>query len=238
MAINTLFKNIADAIRAKTGSAGTYTPAQMPGAISGINTGAVHYDYGAYFGISSGSNVSSMNIETNGHINKKAILVIMHRDNITLDASWHLVYKYDNPHDATRPITQFLSVYEKIINSSQEQYTIYQASTARMCACLFYTDADTNIIYNDALSMENSATYKYIVPFNDSVLLCCMSNPYAGEAIQTINPNILINESSDLTRRMVSFICASTSNTIYELNTAASVDDLFYNRMVLFTLSK
>lgn len=39
MAINTLFKNIADAIRAKTGSAGTLTPAQMPGAIANIQTG-------------------------------------------------------------------------------------------------------------------------------------------------------------------------------------------------------
>ena len=36
MAINTLFKNIADAIRAKTGGAGLLTPAQMPSAIAGI----------------------------------------------------------------------------------------------------------------------------------------------------------------------------------------------------------
>lgn len=41
MAINTLFQNIADAIREKTGSAGSLTPAQMPGAIRSINTGSI-----------------------------------------------------------------------------------------------------------------------------------------------------------------------------------------------------
>lgn len=39
MAIDTFFKNIADAIRAKAGTSGTLTPSQMPQAIADIPTG-------------------------------------------------------------------------------------------------------------------------------------------------------------------------------------------------------
>jgi len=40
MAINTYFKNIADAIRTKTGGSGLITPANMPDEILGIKSGA------------------------------------------------------------------------------------------------------------------------------------------------------------------------------------------------------
>jgi hypothetical protein len=39
MAINTLFQNIADAIREKAGTSGLLTPAQMPSAIANIPSG-------------------------------------------------------------------------------------------------------------------------------------------------------------------------------------------------------
>ena len=49
MAINTYFKNIADAIREKTGGSALITPGQMPGEIRNIPTGGVIDDHNITF---------------------------------------------------------------------------------------------------------------------------------------------------------------------------------------------
>lgn len=92
MAINTYFKNIADAIREKTGGSAFITPGQMPGEIRNIPTGGasgilecelLRKDYkGAYVSGSTYYPTETANLFTD--IYKIPITSIAHRDFLIL----------------------------------------------------------------------------------------------------------------------------------------------------------
>ena len=74
MAINTYFKNIANAIREKTGGTAFITPGQMPGEIRNITTGAAPIDpyyrnFKGYY-ISGSSFINDGNIQNNSFFYK------------------------------------------------------------------------------------------------------------------------------------------------------------------------
>jgi hypothetical protein len=200
------------------------------------------YDIGEYFGNDEGTTTTSLIIKTSGHIGNKAILVVMHRDTITLDSSWTLIYKYANPSSSTYTITQFISVYEKIITSSEESYNIQQNSSARMCACLFYISSDATLRYDSAISMDDTKSiYTFYIPKKTKYTLCVMSCCFSANTTTSINPNIAVNSKDPIdattTRRMLAFINTSLSTVALETQANADAASLFYNRMVLFEIS-
>ena len=210
--------------------------------VSGGGGGIPFFDMGAYFGNDEGTAITSLAINTEGHIGDKAILIVMHRVAITLDSSWTLIHKYENPTDSTHTTTQYISVYEKIITSSEESYSIQQDTSARLCACLFYISSGATLQYDSAISMDSTKSiYTFYIPVKNKYTLCIMDCTTAGNGITSISPQIAVNVKTALTttttRRMLAFINTSISTVELQTTTGISESALFNNRMILYKIS-
>ena len=134
--------DIADAIREKNGSNTLYYPSEMAGAILAIvggggANGPFIYSRGTYFGSSTNTDITSLNITIDANIGSKVILIIMHTYNISLsDNTFSLVKTIQ-----VENYSQCISIYEKNIASVSDigTVTVTQESAARMCAYTFYT---------------------------------------------------------------------------------------------------
>ena len=212
--------------------------------VEGGSGGDIFYDCGEYFGLDEGSVVSSLTISTSGYVGKKAVLIVMHRDDITITLqNWNLVGKYATPTDETYTIAQFISVYERIITNATEIYTISQNTSARMCACLFYLSPSTSLVYDSSIGMDaTSNVFKYNIPKKEQYTLCVMSNVYAGQAKTEIDPEIIVNcnstmDTSNATRRMLAFINPSLTDVILQTNSTTEEASLFCNKLYIFKIS-
>ena len=231
---------------------GTYNPpsgvdgyAPVTVNVSGSGGSNIKYAGDAYFGDYDGTVVSSLSCTIKGAVGAYAVLVIMHRDSITLPSGWTLVDNRVNPKtSATGNINQEISIYKKQMTAASETVVISQSSSARMCATSFIFGSDINISYLQTLEMDDYSTYRYTVPPQNGPVLFCMSNPYAGNASINLSPvNITIGKDgpfsnlSNVTIRQLASIINSPIDSIFLFNTTTTENDKAINRAYLYSLS-
>lgn len=231
---------------------GTYNPpsgvdgyAPVTVNVSGGGGSNIKYAGDAYFGDYEGGVTSSLSCTITGAVGAYAVLVIMHRDTITLPSGWVLIDNKVNPKtSATGNVNQEISIYKKQMVSAQETVVISQASSARMCATSFIFGSDVNISYLQTLEMDDFSTYRYTVPPQNGPVLFCMNNVYAGVATVNLSPaNITIGKNgafstlSNATIRQLASIINSPINSIFLFDTATTKDNKAVNRAYLYSLS-
>lgn len=242
--------SIANAIRTKTDSDAQL---QFPsGFVSTINNMEVAsgllFSKGEYFGTYEGSTADSLSCLINGARDLYAVLVIMHRDTLTMPNGWILVDNRVNPTatqtDGTPTQHQEISIYKKKMVASPETVVVTQASAVRMNGSYFLFNRDVEIEYKQTFELDpNTSTYKYTIPKQDHPMLFCMSNVYAGNVSASTTPldaaigKPNVNESAAKTVRFLSGIINYPIDTIINFTSAADNISLQINRLYLYSIT-
>lgn len=245
---DTELTSIANAIRTKGGTqAQLEFPTGFVSAVQAIPTGGgsnIKYAGDAYFGVYEGAVTTSLNCTITGAVGVWAVLVIMHRDSITLPNGWTLVDNRVNPKTSeTGNINQEISIYKKQMVSAKETVVITQASSVRMCATSFIFGSDVNISYLQTLEMDDDTNFRYTIPPQNTPVLFCMSNVYSSQASGNTKPgNITIgtggctsNIGGDV-RFIASIINSPISSTFIRGNLTDEASRSV-NRAFLYSLS-
>lgn len=238
---------IADAIRAMSGSTDVYYPSEMANAIyeidggGGSDTSSFLYTAGSYFGDRDGTTTTTLTVTVDSNVGTKVLLIIMHRDTITLsDEDYYLV-------DSTMAenYVQYISIYEKVIREASDagDVVITQASSARMSACTFFVPEGMTV-YENPTQQEmdsSSANYKYTLEPSDSVRLIVFNTPFSGSTRETLLPRQKslpedMNTSTNMgTVRFAAFFSEELcSDIVYTAGVSQSESSFNYNRLFIY----
>ena len=197
----------------------------------GNNIKPIQYDVGDFFGDASAEKIDSLSVTLSNHIGQTAILIIMHRDTaITISSDWTLVDKHDVVYAETA--TQSISIYKKKVENSSESYTIQQATTDRMCACIYYFKDDPQLEWDESLEYMSTNPYTFNVSKKDYYRLIVSNNVYAGgTSTITTSPSVVINTkgNSSLPIRLMSLInpCSSDLTVTFDTGLNLESDRIF-----------
>lgn len=205
-----------------------------------IPTTPLLFEVGNYFGDSSGEETETLNCELSGPVGSTAILIIMHRDTVSIP-SMTLVYSYKNPVVLSSSTDQWLSVYTKAMTSTPETITITQASSKRMCACSFFVGSNTIISEPTIYAFDNGATnFQYTIQPSNKPRLAVIAHVWAGNATTTLSQRQLTLPvsltSSTAMIRLAAFIIQNISPVVYTTSITASESASSVNRLLLFDL--
>lgn len=114
------------------------------------------------FGVSVGDpyaseGYQSRSITTTGHVGEKAIFVVLHREELTVDESWELIDTKSQEYSDSG--TQYISIYQKIIEADTETYTITTENSTRKCCYCYYAPANTSLEYERTVSVTKEQLY-------------------------------------------------------------------------------
>lgn len=195
---------------------------------------------GSCFGDTGGAATDTLTVELSGDVGELAVLVLMHRDVVTLDVGMTLVDSTANSYG------QYISVYTKVMTSSVETVTVTQASSVRMCALTMYMRAGTAIGAPVPQEMDaGSNTYQYTIDRSDGPSLVVINDAYTvssssslshtitGEA-ESLQPDI----STTAGIRLAAFVVQEGSGSVvWTESTTADADSRLYNRAFIYPLS-
>ena len=177
-----------------------------------------------------------------------AILIVCHRDDITV-SGWEQLVNDKNPMtSATGNIRQEVSIYKKVLQSNSEQFTVNQASSARISGAVFVFSKNISIVRTDIKEMDSTySTYRYIFSLsqNNDLQLVVISNVYAGDAVTELKPEVLYtHDISDYidgvrptTWRFLPFVNTSPKNTEFKMNTSYTSDAGSVNRAFVYKIT-
>lgn len=237
------FQSVANAIRTKGGtSAQLEWPVGFVNAIGAIPSGGSSdpflYSFYNFFGNPEGTASTSLSCTIEGPIGKKAILIVMHRDSITVSGGMTLVNS-----ETTESRYQWISLYEKILESESESITITQNSNVRMCACSMCVNADTTFSApvqqaNDA----NISAYRYTIAPSEKIRLAVINNNWSGGTGSTsIVPSRQTAPSDLLTAqynvRMAAFVVNDFKNVVFTAAGTIAEEARVQNRLFLYDIN-
>lgn len=132
-----------------------------------------------YFGSYEGDSVSSLTCQvSNGKSGCKCALIIMHRSSIS-SVSNGMEFKIK-----TTEGWQYISVYEKIMQSDSETYQVSFSSSGRASACAVLLRADQTVGEYTAVSVrQNASTHIYDLPAVTSTKIAVINHGYNAEMI-------------------------------------------------------
>lgn len=117
--------------------AGGGSPSTIPQLAFGVSVGDPYASEG----------YQSRSITTTGHVGEKAIFVVLHREELTVDESWELIDTKSQEWSVSDSGTQYISIYQKIIEADTETYTITTENSTRKCCYCYYVPANTSLEY-------------------------------------------------------------------------------------------
>ena len=200
------------------------------------NTGSspvLMYDIGDFFGNSSGyPAINSLSISLSGHVGQTAVLIVLHREPITISDNWTFIDKKNTPEVNPGDTIQYISIYKKTVSNSSESYTIQTANNNTLCACTFYFEQNIDIQYDEYL-LYTSAPHKCTIDKKDYYRLIITDNLYARESETiTVSPLVAINLNGYI-YRMVAFINCCSSDLDFEISAGKNVD---YDRIFCYKI--
>ena len=192
---------------------------------------------GSFYGDPDGSVETSLSGSINGVSGEYVLLIVMHRDTITVNG-WDKLIDYLDTANTYTP--QGISIFIKQITSTTVFFDIQQNSSVRICACSYVFSRRVNITYVEELLLQDTTYYTYLIKKRDYIHLCVMSNAYAGSATGTIIPETVINSCYDLgttaKTRFLAFINVNYTDVTLQINSQKGDTDTLNNRMYIFKI--
>ncbi len=194
---------------------------------------------GSYFGDTGGTAATTLTVELAGEAGELAVLVLMHRDAVTLDVDMTLVNSRVNNYG------QYISIYTKLLTASGVTVTVTQASSVRMCALTMVMRAGTVIGTPTEQAMDSSAsTYQYTVARSNGPCLVVINDTYTSSSstlthtitgeYESLQPDI----SGTTGVRLAAFVVQYGSGSVVWTESAtANTDSRSYNRAYIYPLS-
>lgn len=216
---------------------------------SGGGGSALRYQAGKFFGTHLANPLTSLEcaFNTGIAIGARVLLVVMHRDTITLDdAGFSLVTTITNTR-VTSGTPNTVSIYEKIATTKNFTVTITPASETRMCACYFVMDSLYTIssTYERQEMDANASTYQYTISPRSYPYLLVMSNGWASTdsnvtstiyPLRAILPQNVYNVGARTgSSRLAAYMSSGDiSETIIAASVNAGSDDRMGNELYIF----
>lgn len=131
------------------------SPSTIPQLVFGVSAGEPY-----------GSPARSISITTTGHVGEKAIFVVLHREELTVDESWELIDTKSQEWSISGGSgTQYISIYQKIIEADTETYTITTEDSTRKCCYCYYAPANISLEYERTVSVTKELLYNVYYAF-------------------------------------------------------------------------
>lgn len=204
------------------------------------------FDVGQFYGNIQGNTTTSLQCNYTVRSASKMLLIIMHRDDITLnDNEFTLIRK-----DRNANYEQYISIYQKTFNSATSgTVTITQASSARMCACSLFVDNNVNITgmatkdydnptigVNGTITITPSASNRLVVFSHAWVNSSASGYSRDLQPSQLVLPENYINKAG-AQARLVAFIANAYSDIVYAPHSSLDADTISNNQTNIYTLS-
>lgn len=194
------------------------------------------YSLGSYYGSTEGEGIASLSCALSGPVGCKALLIVMHRDSISVPGMTLI--------DSTKVpnFDQWISVYSKVMTSASETVTITQATASRMCACSIYVNAETTLSGPALQAFDTGASdFQYTIAASNKPRLAVINHASAGNSYTTITPPHTALPAdltgTSQTVRMAAFIVQDVTSVVYSNQTAADSSATANNRLYLYEIN-
>lgn len=200
------------------------------------------YEVGSFFGDPSGSSGASLSVALNGTAGTRAIIIIEHREAITVPAELVLVDCTVLPN-----FVQYISVYERVLDAASETYTVSTLNGGTyLSACVFLIPADYTVSPTPSLREFDSgaSNYRYTVQPGQNPQLCVVSNAYAsGSGTYGITPQkgclpwSLFSTTGSAIRLSAFIVRPGEADSVWSSsNTGIGANDRLYNRIYVYDI--